>query len=225
MGYVSPKSRTQRIEVVQIDDITKENVVRVIDAGVIGATGPTGVGLPAGGAAGTVLTKNSNTDFDSSFTAIPTLTGITNEQLAVMPANTIKGPISGSKRPDDLTVAQAISNLSIAPVWNQITSIFVNGWIDYASPFGPPRLRLVGLEKVELRGLISGGTAIPSIIGTIFAGYRPAYEVIVSTACAGGTCEIRVSTAGTITVQQVTTAGANPNSWLSLSGITYSILA
>jgi len=219
MAAVNARSGTQRIEV------TQGNEVNVIDAGVVGVPGPMGTGLPSGGVTSTVLTKNSNSNFDASFLTIPTPTGITNAQLDVVPANTIKGPLSGLKRPDDLTSDQALSKISLRMVWNQISSIFVNGWVEYGSPFGPPRVRLSGLETVELRGLISGGTVAPSVIGTIFAGYRPAYEVIVNTACAGGTTEIRVSTAGVITSQQVTTPGANPNSWLSLAGITYSILA
>lgn len=218
MSAVSARARSQRIIV------TPDRGVEVIDGGVIGPPGPPGHGLPTGGVSPQLLTKNSNADFDVSWVTKPVPTGITNAQLDVAPAFTIKGPRAGTGRPADLTVTEAQTKQSLNLAWNQISSIFENGWVDYASPYGPPRVRLLYLEQVTMRGLISGG-AVGSAIGTMFVGYRPAYEVIVTTACAGGTCEIRIATSGVMTVAQATTTGANPTAWVSLSGITYTILA
>ena len=224
MPSTNPRSRSQRIEVIQLDPVTKENLVNVVDTGVIGPPGYPGVGLPTGGTAPQVLTKNSNTSYDFSFATMPAPTGITNEQWALAPANTVKCPAAGVGRPSDQTVDQTLNKLSQNLPWNQIGSILVNGWVEYGSPYGPPRVRILSLERIEIRGLISGG-AVGSVIGTMFVGYRPAYNVIVNAACAGGTCEVRVGADGVITVPQITSTGANPTSWLSLHEVKYSILA
>lgn len=215
---------TQRIEVNSTNGTI--SVVNAGPQGVQGATGPvgSGVSLPTGGTTGQVLTKNSATNFDASFAAIPTPTNIANSQLAVMVGLTIKGNSSASAAiPQDLSYATVLSMLNITTPWIPLAGLYSGGWVDYGAPYGPAKYRKIGNDMVQLRGLIQSGAT--GVICTLPVGYRPQYEPIISTACYFGNAEIRVNTSGQVSLASVTPAGAVGSTWTSLTGVTFSTLA
>ena len=100
----------------------------------------------------------------------------------------------------------------------------VNGWIHYGAPYGPAYYRKVG-DMVQLRGLVSSGTSATAVICGLPAGYLPQYQPIFTVTCNGGSAEVRVDqSTGNVGVQSFYPATATPTGWISLTGITYSVI-
>lgn len=125
----------------------------------------------------------------------------------------------------------AIATATAVVPWIRLNTLLVNGWTDYGAPYGPVYYRKVD-DEVQLRGLMSGTTAI-STVCTMPVGYRPQYEPIFICSCANGMVEVRVTTGGAV---NITGSGVpapawgpnppgpfNPASWTSLSQVRYSV--
>lgn len=224
MSSVTVVSKTQRIIVSAPND-----EISVINEGPQGLQGPpgpagSGGGLPSGGTTGQVLTKSSSVDYASTFANIPAPTGILNTQLNNMPSGTFKGNALGvSSTPQDLSPATVATMLNISPAWIPLNGLYQGGWVDYGAPYGPAKYRKVLNDEVQLRGLIQSGVVGP--ICTLPVGYRPLYEPIITVACYFGNAEIRINTAGVVSVASVSgTASASAPTWTSLTGVRFSTL-
>ena len=106
-------------------------------------------------------------------------------------------------------------------IWQPLGPLLQNGWVNYGAPYGPAWYRLIG-DMVQLRGLISSGTSPTAQICTLPAGYIPQYQPIFTVACNGGNAEVRIDTAGNMNTPSAG-AGSSPQSWMSLTGITYPV--
>lgn len=84
-------------------------------------------GVPIGGASGTVLTKSTATDYDTSW--------ITRAALAA-------------------DAAFSALYLAVPTAWTAVT--FTNSWVDFGAPFQVCQYRKVG-DTVQLRGLMKTG--------------------------------------------------------------------
>ena len=107
-------------------------------------------------------------------------------------------------------------------IWQPMAPLYINSWADYGAPYGPAYYRLLG-DMVQMRGLISGGTSATVPIATLPVGYRPQYEPIFTTSCNGGHTELRINTGGTLSIPSAYPAGCAPNSWTSLTGVTFPV--
>ena len=95
---------------------------------------------------------------------------------------------------------------------------FLNGWVDYGSPFEPAGYFKDTLGILHLRGFIKSGTiGLPAFILPV--GCRPAYEAFYGTASndAFGQCVIQMSTGDEGKVIPY----IGNNTWFSLAGITF----
>jgi hypothetical protein len=115
--------------------------------------------------------------------------------------------------------AQARTNIGVAQVAGFDTSwkpfAYLNGWLDYAGPFGPCGYRMLPNGMVILRGIVKNGTDVNIL--TLPAGYRPGVQVLLSvgTAATSGVCRLDITTAGLLYH-----TGGN-NQWISLNGINF----
>lgn len=124
--------------------------------------------------------------------------------------------------PVDGTHVRIAERASRSTPWTRINTLgFAGAWVDYAAPYGPAYYRKVG-DIVYLRGLISTGAV--GAICTLPVGFRPQYEPIVVVACFQGSAEIRISTAGVVSLASVTPVGANGTTWTTLTGVTFSTI-
>jgi len=91
---------------------------------------------------------------------------------------------------------------------------YVNGWVDYAAPYGPCGFRKNPNGVVFLKGLVQNGTA--TTICTLPAGYRPGVTLLLNVQTSpNAACRLDISAGGVITH-----TGGN-NGWISLGGITF----
>jgi hypothetical protein len=164
-------------------------------------------GIPAGGAAGQVLTKASATDFATGWQAAP-----------AGPAEVNVSLIGPSPRVAELLwVDTASSGAPVTTAWALLA--LINGWVNYGGGYFPGQYRRVG-DEVQLRGLIGGtGAAQPFLLP---AGFRPVGYVAMLSCLAGEpTAMIRVD----IDANGVPFIRGSANGWLSLDMIRFSTLA
>ena len=105
--------------------------------------------------------------------------------------------------------------------WINMTGYFASPWGHYGAPYGPAYFRKVQ-DEVQLRGLVQGG-ALGSVICNMPVGYRPQYEPIFIVSCGSGVVELRVNTAGAVSIPTAYAGGA-PGGWTSLSQVRYSTI-
>lgn len=99
-----------------------------------------------------------------------------------------------------------------------VTTTLAGAWTQYAAPYGPSFYYKEN-GVVHLGGLIQSGAV--GAITTLPVGFRPAFEPIFEVACYQGVAEVRVNTAGVVSLAATYIAGAGPGTWLSLSGISF----
>jgi hypothetical protein len=99
--------------------------------------------------------------------------------------------------------------------WTNVTA-FTNGWSNYGLPWAPVSYRLLG-DKVELRGMIKGGTLNQAMF-LLPAGFRPPYNQNFAAANNDAFGETRVYPDGTVMALSPTT-----NVWVDLSTIQFSV--
>ena len=91
---------------------------------------------------------------------------------------------------------------------------FINGWVNYGSPFSPCGFRKLSTGLVLVRGLAMNGTAAG--IGQLPAGYRPGIQMLYASYTTPNTpCRIDVAPDGTLSHY----GGAA--GWISLCNIVF----
>ena len=90
---------------------------------------------------------------------------------------------------------------------------FVNGWVDYGTPFTPSGFRKLPNGLVLLRGLVKNGTA--SQICTMPPGYRPGIRGLFAGLSNEALCRIDVDAGGGVFM----TLGIN--AWVSLNNVIF----
>jgi hypothetical protein len=111
------------------------------------------------------------------------------------------------------------------PAW--ITPTLLNGWVNVSSStFTSARYRLNG-DRVEVEGLVGGG-AYSVAIFTLPAGYRPSKNFVFTCFGSGangaiGAFRVDVQPDGTVLVQAAAAGTTGPPSYMTLTGIQFSI--
>lgn len=113
---------------------------------------------------------------------------------------------------------QARSNIAAAQVTTFDTSWkpfpYVNGWVDYGTPYSPCGYRITSTGIVLLKGLVMNGSA--STIMNLPAGYRPGITLLLNVQTSPNVaCRIDISSAGAVSH----TGGSA--GWISLGGICF----
>jgi hypothetical protein len=200
--------------------------------GAPGIPGAPGQGVPAGGAAGQLLSKVNAVDYNTQWIAPPAGGGGMVNPMTT-PGDIIKGGAAGA--PERLGIGGDGQVLTVDPVthllaWKTpaapitggggdqawIPLAYQNGWVDYGAPYGAGAYRKDALGFVHLQGLVKNGGA-GTVIATLPAGYRPA-ATVYATALDGSNVAhyVLIGADGTI----LTAAGAS-NANVALDDITF----
>jgi len=119
----------------------------------------------------------------------------------------------------------AVAPPNPTPAW--ITPTLLNGWVNVSSStFTSARYRLNG-DRVEVEGLVGGG-AYSVAIFTLPAGYRPSKNFVFTCFGSGangaiGAFRVDVQPDGTVLVQAAAAGTTGPPSYMTLTGIQFSI--
>ena len=95
-------------------------------------------------------------------------------------------------------------------------AVYENGWGDFSTAFNSAQYRLMGSNRVEIRGVTAGGT-IPDSIFTLPEGLMPLKRHLVTTTSNGALARCVINTDGTVAPEVGNTA------WFSLDGIIFSL--
>lgn len=94
-----------------------------------------------------------------------------------------------------------------------------NGWVNYGSTFGTPSASVSVDGYCFLKGMIkSGTTTAATVVGTLPAGMLPAEDSIHLAATNAGSCLIKITSAGNITLQS-----AGDATFTSLDGVCFKV--
>jgi len=104
-----------------------------------------------------------------------------------------------------------LTNARTGALWSPIP--FLNGWVDYAAPFGPCGFCKLSSGLVLLKGLTQNGTT--TTIAQLPAGYRPGVQLLFVADSNNTACRLDLTTAGLLTH----TGGSNL--WISLDNICF----
>ena len=132
----------------------------------------------------------------------------TNPPITIGPFTNVPAPGSGVKS----DWAQQITNYVLRTAWTQLP--FAGTWTNFGGGYAAAQYRKVG-DTVQLRGLCTGSTA--AALGTLPAGFRPAYNVQMLLSSAAGFVVLTI-TASTGALALTGTIGAN----VSLEGVQFS---
>ena len=95
-----------------------------------------------------------------------------------------------------------------------ITPTFLNGWLNFGSPYANLKIMKDSMGFVHIKGFIKSGT-IPSAIFNLPVGYRPIEKLVFLIASATTTGQIIIETNGNVM------ADAGSTTWMCLDVITF----
>ena len=113
----------------------------------------------------------------------------------------------------DLRVIAGARSIAAQQAWQ--TATLQNGWVGFGTPY-PNNVGYMkdSLGFVHIRGLAKSGTATTNtVIFTLPAGYRPAFDLYIVTAIAGAWGVAHIDTNGNVMYDSAFTSGAAQNAF------------
>lgn len=111
------------------------------------------------------------------------------------------------------TIAKVINANTAQPTW--VAPSLTNSWVWFGSVSYEPAYSKDEQGLVRLRGMVKNGSAIPTSVFTLPAGYRPTSEVRFAVASNGAFGLVRIGTDGTVNADVGSTTS------LSLEGVSF----